>query len=185
MGHELIVANNITSKIFIVRSQRIMLDSDLAQLYQVETKALNRAVKRNIKRFPEDFMFQLTKEEWGNLRCQNGTFKNDIRKYMPYAFTEQGIAMLSGLLNSDVAIFANIQIMRVFVNIKQYALEHKDLSERLENIEKYLIQYSKDNNAEIDKINQAINYLFDITKPSKIGFKTKDWFKTSMWMLSL
>jgi len=174
MTNELIITNTIANKIFTIRGQRVMLDSDLALMYQVETKALNRAVKRNIKRFPVDFMFQLTKEEWENLRCQNGTFKEDVRKYMPYAFTEQGIAMLSGLLNSDVAIFANIQIMRVFVKIKQFALDNKELSERLANIEQYLVQYARDNNAEIDKINQAINYLFDITKPTKIGFKTKD-----------
>lgn len=99
MTSELIITNTIANKIFTIRGQRVMLDSDLAQLYQVETKALNRAVKRNIKRFPDDFMFQLTQKEWGNLRCQNGTFKNDVRKYIPYAFTEQGIAMLSGLIN--------------------------------------------------------------------------------------
>lgn len=174
MKNEVVITNLIAEKIFTVRGQKVMIDSDLSQLYQVETKALNRTVKRNLKRFPEDFMFQLTKEEWESLRCQNGTFKKDIRKYMPYAFTEQGIAMLSGLLNSDVAIFANIQIMRVFVKIKQYALENKELSERLANIEKYLVQYARDNNSEIDKINQAINYLFDITKPTKIGFRTKE-----------
>lgn len=171
MVNDLIPIQIIKNKIFVIRGIKVMLDSDLAQLYQVETKALNRTVKRNIKRFPDDFMFQLTPEEWENLRCQNGTFKNDIRKYLPYAFTEQGIAMLSGLLNSDVAIFANIQIMRVFVKIKQYALENKELSQRLASVEKYLMQYAKDNNTEIEKINQAINLLLDRTKPSQIGFK--------------
>lgn len=174
MANDLIPVQIIENRIFIIRDIKIMLDSDLAQLYQVETKALNRIVKRNMKRFPDDFMFQLTKEEWEILRCQNGTLKKDIRKYLPYAFTEQGIAMLSGLLNSDVAIFANIQIMRVFVKMKQYALDSKELSDRLSNVEKYLMQYAKENNTEIDKINQAINYLLDITKPSQIGFKAKD-----------
>lgn len=174
MVNDLIPIQIIENKIFAIRGIKVMLDSDLAQLYQVETKALNRTVKRNLKRFPDDFMFQLTTEEWENLRCQNGTFKNDIRKYLPYAFTEQGIAMLSGLLNSDVAIFANIQIMRVFVKIKQYALENKELSERLASIEKYLMQYAKDNNTEIEKINQAINLLLDRTKPSRIGFNVKE-----------
>lgn len=174
MVNNLIPIQIIENRIFVIREVKIMLDSDLAQLYQVETKTLNRIVKRNIKRFPNDFMFQLTKEEWENLRCQNGTFKNDIRKYLPYAFTEPGIAMLSGLLNSDVAIFANIQIMRVFVKIKHYALENKEIYERLSNVEKYLMQYAKENNAEIDKINQAINLLLDRTKPSQIGFNTTD-----------
>lgn len=172
MTNELVITKTIASKIFTIRGQKVMIDRDLAGLYEVSVKTLNQAVKRNIKRFPDDFMFQLNQEEWDNLRSQIVTANSNIAKvrYLPYAFTEQGIAMLSGLLNSDVAIFANIQIMRVFVKIKQFALENKELSERLANIEKYLIQYAKDNNAEIEKLNQAIDYLFDITKPSKIGF---------------
>lgn len=172
MTNELVITSTIASKIFTIRDQKVMIDRDLAELYEVSVKTLNQAVKRNIKRFPDDFMFQLNHEEWDNLRSQIVTANSNIGKvrYLPYAFTEQGIAMLSGLLNSDVAIFANIQIMRVFVKIKQFALENKELSERLANIEKYLIQYAKDNNAEIEKLNQAIDYLFDITKPNKIGF---------------
>jgi len=176
MTNELVITNTISSKIFAIRGQKVMIDRDLAELYGVAVKTLNQAVKRNIKRFPSDFMFQLNQEEWDILRSQFVTANQNLGKvrFLPYAFTEQGIAMLSGLLSSDVAIFANIQIMRVFVKIKQFALENKDLSERLANIEKYLIQYAKDNNAEIDKLNQAIGYLFDITKPTKIGFDVKD-----------
>jgi hypothetical protein len=173
MKNEIIITNNIMNKIFNLRGQKVMLDRDLAELYSVTVKTLNQAVKRNIKRFPDDFMFQLNQSEWDFLRSQFVTAKNPNLgkiRFLPYAFTEQGIAMLSGLLNSDVAIFANIQIMRVFVKIKQYSLENKELSERLANVEKYLIEYAKENNTEIDKINQAINYLFDITKPAKIGF---------------
>lgn len=161
----------IQNLIYTIRGHKVMLDSDLAVLYQVETKYLNRIVKRNLARFPEDFMFQLTHQEWENLRCQIVTPSWGGQRYLPYMFTEQGVAMLSGLLNSSVAIAINIQIMRTFVKIRQYALENKEFSERLSNIEQYLMQYTKENNVEIDKINEAINYLLDITKPSKIGFK--------------
>ena len=113
----------IQSKIYEVRGQKVMLDKDLAELYQVTTGNLNKAVKRNIKRFPPDFMFQLTDEEWEALRFQNGIIKKGGRgehtKYLPHAFTEQGLAMLSGLLNSDIAIQVNINIMRAFVAVRQ------------------------------------------------------------------
>jgi hypothetical protein len=106
MTQELIYIQN---KIYEIRRQRVMLDFDLAEMYQVETKNLNLSVKRNIKRFPSDFMFQLTNEEWDNLRLQIETSKRGGRRYLPYAFTEQGVAMLSGLLNSDIAIEMNIR----------------------------------------------------------------------------
>ena len=113
----------IQSKIYEVRGQKVMLDKDLAELYQVTTGNLNKAVKRNIKRFPPDFMFQLPDEEWEALRFQNGIIKKGGRgehtKYLPHAFTEQGLAMLSGLLNSDIAIQVNINIMRAFVAVRQ------------------------------------------------------------------
>lgn len=174
MSNDLIITNTIANKIFTVRGHKVMLDRDLAELYGVAVKTLNQAVKRNIKRFPEDFMFQLNENEWNNLRSQFVTANPNLSKirFLPYAFTEQGIAMLSSVLSSEQAIAVNIQIMRVFVKIKQFALENKELSEKLANVEHYLIQYAKENNAEIDKINQAINYLLDITKPSKVGFKT-------------
>ncbi|MCD7879269.1 MAG: ORF6N domain-containing protein [Candidatus Gastranaerophilales bacterium] len=163
----------IKNLIYVIRGQKVMLDSDLAMLYQVETKMLNRAVKRNIERFPTHFMFQLTKEEWQNLRCQNGTLKNDIRKYLPYVFTEQGVAMLSSVLRSKQAIQTNILIMDTFVRMRQLAIEHKDLQEQIVELKNYFIRYAQDNNAEIDRINEAINLLLDRTKPQKIGFKTE------------
>ena len=151
-----------------------MLDSDLAQLYGVLTKNLNKAVKRNIERFPHDFMFQLTKEEYQNLRFQNGTSKltHGGRRFMPYAFTEQGVAMLSSVLESKQAIAVNIQIMRTFVQVKQFALEHKDLTKRFAELEQYFIQYCKDNENDKQKIYDAIDLLMGRTKPAKVGFIT-------------
>ena len=148
-----------------------MLDSDLAMLYEVETKALNQAVKRNIKRFPANFMFQLTREEWQNLRSQIVTFGNDIRKYTPYAFTEQGVAMLSSVLRSEKAIQINIQIMNTFVNMRQWAIENKEMGQRLIELERYFIEHCKENDQDIKKLYEAINLLMDRTKPNKIVFK--------------
>ena len=160
----------IQNLIYEIRGQKVMLDSDLATLYQVQTKVLNQAVKRNLKRFPSDFMFQLTKEEFLNLKSQIVTSSwGGVRK-MPYVFTEQGVAMLSGLLNSDIAIAVNIKIMRAFVQIRKLSVEHKDLQEQIQELKQYFLQYAKDNNAEIDRINEAINLLMDRTKPRKIGF---------------
>lgn len=169
--NEIIPLQNL---IYEIRGHKVMLDKDLATLYGVETKVLNQAVKRNIERFPADFMFQLTQDEWEVVRVRSQIVtspKGGGRQYLPYVFTEQGVSMLSSVLKSKQAITVNVQIMRTFVKMRQFALENKDLSERLAMVEKYLMQYSKDNNAEIDKINEAINYLLDITKPSQIGFK--------------
>ncbi len=165
----------IQNLIYEIRGQKVMLDSDLAKLYQVLTKNLNKAVKRNIHRFPSDFMFQLTNEEYESLRFQIGTsnIKRGGRRFMPYVFTEQGVAMLSTVLNSEQAIAINIQIMRTFVQMKRVAIENKDLADRIKSVEKYLIEYSKETNQEIDRINDAINYLLEVTRPSKIGFNTK------------
>ena len=162
----------IQNLIYVIRGQRVMLDSDLAMLYEVETKNLNRAVKRNLSRFPEHFMFQLTKTEWENLRCQNGTFKNDIRKYLPYAFTEQGVAMLSSVLHSEKAIQINIQIMDTFVAMRKWAIENKEMAQRLAELEQYFIQHCKDNQSDIRELREAMDLLIDRTKPAKIGFKT-------------
>jgi hypothetical protein len=143
----------IQTKIYEIRGQKVMLDFDLAELYEVETKNLNLAVKRNIKRFPPDFMFQLTKPEWDVLRLQIETSKGrGGTRYLSYAFTEQGVAMLSGILNSDKAIETNIVIMRVFVYIRQYALSHKDLNEKLLELES---KYDK----QFNDVYDAINFL--------------------------
>ena len=124
----------ITSKIYLIRGQKVMLDRDLAQLYGVETKALKQAVKRNIGRFPEDFMFELTKHEFDNLRSQFVTSSWGGTRYSPMAFTEQGVAMLSSVLNSDRAITVNIQIMRTFIRLRQAILDNADLRKELEDL---------------------------------------------------
>ncbi len=160
----------IQNLIYEIRGFKVMLDSDLANLYEVETKSLNRSVKRNIERFPSHFMFQLTKEEWDNLRYQNGTFRKDIRKYLPYVFTEQGVAMLSSVLRSKKAILTNIQIMDSFVKMRQWAIENKELAQRLADLEYYFKEHCRDNKEDMKEIYQAIDLLMDRTKPSKIGF---------------
>ena len=167
--NELVVMHNL---IHNIRGQKVMLDSDLAMLYGVLTKNLNKAVKRNVQRFPEDFMFQLTEEEYESLRFQIGTSKpkRGGRRFMPYVFTEQGIAMLSSVLKSEQAISVNIQIMRTFVKIKQFALEHKELTERLTELEHYFIEHCKDNKDDLKKLYEAMELLMDRTKPVKIGF---------------
>jgi len=129
--NNLIPVEQIASKIYLIRNTKVMLDRDLAELYGVENKALNQAVKRNIKRFPEDFMFQLTYQEFTDLKSQFVTSSwGGIRK-MPHAFTEQGVAMLSGILNSDRAIAVNIQIMRTFTKLRKVLLDNEDLRKEL------------------------------------------------------
>ena len=134
----------IEQSIYLIRGSRVMLDSDLAALYEVETRHLKRQVTRNLSRFPDDFMFQLTAYEWHRLRCQFGTSKGrgGVR-YPPYAFTEQGVAMLSSVLRSERAVQANIQIVRAFVRIRELMLTHKDLARKLEQLEaKYDQQFA-------------------------------------------
>lgn len=126
---------SIHQSVHVIRGQKVLLDSDLAQLYGVETKALNLAVKRNIERFPEDFMFTLTESEWKNLRLQNETSSYGGRRYLPNVFTEQGIAMLSGVLKSERAVQVNIAIMRMFVELRRYSFNYSDLSSRMDELE--------------------------------------------------
>jgi hypothetical protein len=128
----------IESKILFIRGKKVMLDRDLAVLYGVETKALKQAVKRNPKRFPDDFMFELTQEELNNWRSQFVTSKADKMglRYPPYAFTENGVAMLSSILNSERAMMVNIQIMRTFTRLREIIASHKDLARRLNDLEK-------------------------------------------------
>jgi hypothetical protein len=201
----------IENKIFVIRDQKVMLDSDLAELYDVETFNLNKAVKRNIERFPEDFMFQLTKEEWENLifqigisslenkslRFQFGTSKEESktlisqfviskenrggRRFNPYVFTEQGVAMLSSVLKSKRAVAVNVQIMRTFVKLRQMVLTHNELAKQLNELEQRFIEYAKDTNLELkehdqkfDEIFKCLQYLTDIHKPGQIGFKVDE-----------
>ena len=131
----LIPNETIVQKIILVRNQKIMLDSDLAQLYRVETKYLKRQVKRNIERFPADFMFELTPEEVEILRCQIGTSSWGGSRYTPMAFTEQGVAMLSSVLNSGIAIQVNIQIIRVFSGMRELLSSHQELLQKVTELE--------------------------------------------------
>ncbi|MBM3453360.1 MAG: ORF6N domain-containing protein, partial [Bacteroidetes bacterium] len=148
----------IKNSILEIRGKKIILDFELAKMYQVETKYLKRTVRNNLKRFPKDFMFELTINEWNNLRCNFSTSKNagGIR-YLPFAFTEQGVAMLSGLLNSDIAIEMNIAIMRAFVMMRQFALTYQELSEKLVELEKL-------HNQKFDDIEQVLTYLIQKDK---------------------
>jgi phage regulator Rha-like protein len=140
-----VIDTKIVDKIYMVRGQKVMLDRDLAEMYGVETKNLNQAIKRNLSRFPEDFMFQLTKDEHESLRLQIGTSKEGRGgvRYLPYAFTEQGVAMLSSVLSSDTAIQVNIQIIRVFTKMKQALLDNKEILLRIEKIEKKMVQHDE------------------------------------------
>ncbi len=142
----------IKNSILDIRGKRVILDYELAKLYEVETKYLKRTVRNNLIRFPKDFMFELTSEEWKDLRCTNSTSSWGGQRYPPYAFTEQGVAMLSGLLNSKTAIYINISIMRAFVLMRQWALEYHDLQEKLTDLEKRFGQKFTD-------IEQVLNYL--------------------------
>jgi hypothetical protein len=129
----------IENKIHVLRGKKVMLDSDLAALYEVETAQLKRAVRRNIDRFPEDFMFEMSKDEYETLRCQFGTLRwGEHAKYLPYAFTEQGVAMLSSVINSKRAILVNIQIMRAFVRIRNLVADNSEVRKAIVNIEKRL-----------------------------------------------
>src|SRR3990172_133058 len=137
-------AENISRRILTVRGHRVMLDADLAELYDVPTKAFNQAIQRNMDRFPEDFMFQLTEEEFAGLRAQFVASKKGRggRRYLPYVFTEQGVAMLSGVLNSHRALQVNIAIMRAFVRMRRMLLSHEELARKVAALEgKYDSQF--------------------------------------------
>lgn len=189
----------IQKKIYEIRGQKVMLDFDLAELYEVEARVLNQAVKRNLKRFPDDFMFQITAKEWETnwsqivtsskkdktMRSQTVTAskqnnssqivmssrKHRGTKYLPFAFTEQGVAMLSGILNSDKAIDVNISIMRAFVMIKQFALTYNELAEKIAKLE-------RKNNKQFKDVYEALNLLLseneeqaDWKSRERIGYK--------------
>ena len=160
-----IPAERIEKAILLVRGQKVMLDRDLAELYAVETGALNRAVKRNIQRFPEDFMFQITDEEAERLRCQTGISKRGRggRRYLPYVFTEQGVAMLSSVLNSERAVQVNIAIMRVFVRLREMMATHKELAFKLVELEERL----EGHHEEIQNIFEAIRQLMTPPDPAR------------------
>ena len=177
-----IPAEIIERRILVIRGRKVMLDSDLAELYGVSTKRLNEAVKRNIKRFPDDFMFRLNNKDVGslasqfaisNLRSQIATSSYGGRRYLPYAFTEQGVAMLSSVLNSERAIAVNILIMRVFVKLRELMASHQELAHRVDELER---KYSV-HEGTINDIFKAIRALLEPPKEEEnkrpIGFSTE------------
>ncbi len=160
----------LISKIYVFRNQKVMLDADLAELYEVETRALNQQVGRNVERFPEDFMFQLSVEEFTELKASGGSWGG--RRYAPYAFTEHGVLMLSSVLTSSKAVEVNIQIMRVFTRMREMLMSSKELLLKMERIEQELYAQGED----IQTIYAYIKKL--IEEPSaprrRIGFKPDD-----------
>jgi hypothetical protein len=176
----LVLEETIVNKIYLIRGHKVMLDSDLAQLYDVPTKTFNQAVKRNARRFPEDFMFRLTSIEFENLRSQIVTSSWGGRRYPPLVFTEQGVAMLSSILNSDRAIAVNIQIIRVFTKLRDALLTNKDMLLKLEQLDKKIVALAMDVNAHdgtIETIFELIKGMVEEKAKSAprvpIGFKTK------------
>ena len=164
----LIPVEMIEKKILLIRGEKVMLDADIAELYGVETKMLVRAVKRNIDRFPSDFMIQLNRKEFENLRFQFGTSSRwGGRRYLPYAFTEQGVAMLSSVLNSERAVKVNIEIMRAFVRLRQMLASNAELAHKLDALEK---KYDHQFKVVFDAIKQLM-IPPDTKKKSKIGFR--------------
>jgi len=164
----------IEDMIYIIRGQKVMLDSELATLYGVKTKVLIQAVKRNKNRFPGDFMFQLTKEESKSLRSQFVTLKpgrGHHRKYLPYAFTEQGVAMLSSVLNSERAIKVNIAIMRTFIKLRQMISTHKEMRRKIEEMEK---KYDKQFKIVFTALKELLDHSKEAERPkTSIGFHPK------------
>jgi hypothetical protein len=167
----LVEEQKILNRIYIIRGQKVMLDRDLAEMYGVETKVFNQSVKRNSERFPKDFMFTLSEKEWENLRSQFVTSSWGGIRYKPNVFTEQGVAMLSSILNSKTAIEVNIRIIRVFTRLREYALTHKDILLQLAQLEKEV----KGNTRDIDNIFAVLKELIEKqsapARRNPIGFK--------------
>lgn len=180
MKNELIPNEVITSKIYYIRGHKVMIDSDLANLYRVETKVLKQAVRRNLSRFPEDFMFELTVSEFEVLRSQIVTSKSEHRggsRYLPFCFTEPGIAMLSSILNSEVAISINIQIIRTFIQMRQMLTDNTEIRLEIEKIKSRL--QNQDKNMEIvfrylDELSNSLPLPSEPNPRRRIGFKPDD-----------
>lgn len=172
MSKSIAVADEVViSKIYLIRGQKVMIDRDLAELYGVETKRLKEAVRRNIERFPEDFMFEMNKAEFEQWRKENITEAEDKQglRYAPFCFTEQGVTMLSCVLNSKRAIEVNIQVIRIFTKLREMVLTHKDILLKLEKLERKAVQHDGD-------IKLIFKYLRELLNPPtepmrKIGFK--------------
>ncbi len=160
----------VINKIHLVRKQKVMLDVDLAELYGVETKQLKRAVKRNTDRFPKDFMFELNDQEFENLRSQFGTSRWGGTRYAPMAFTEQGVAMLSSVLNSERAVLVNIHIIRVFTRMRELLSTHKDVLLKLEQLERVVVQHDGEIKVIFDRLRELLHPPSEPRR--RIGFKT-------------
>lgn len=173
----LVMEQKILSRIHVLRGEKVMLDRDLAELYGVETRVLKQAVKRNLDRFPKDFMFEMSKKELENWRSQNVTSKESDKmglRYAPFCFTEQGVTMLSCILNSKTAIEVNLRIIRVFVKMREYALTHKEILLQLVKLEKEV----KGNSQDIENIFMVVKELIEKQSSppqrTKIGYKRYD-----------
>ena len=161
----------VMTKIFVIRGKKVMIDRDLAELYGVLTGNLNKAVKRNIKRFPEDFMFQLTKEELDNLKFQFGISSWGGTRKPPYAFTEQGVAMLSGILSSERAISVNIQIMRIFTKIRELLVDNLNVKLEIEEIKKKLKNQDKNIELVFTYLDELLEKQAEPEPRKQIGYK--------------
>ncbi|MEA3552973.1 MAG: ORF6N domain-containing protein [Campylobacterota bacterium] len=176
---DLIKQKQLSEQIYTIREEKVMIDSDLAKLYQVETKVLNQAVKRNIDRFPSDLMFQLTDKEFEILRSQNVTSSWGGRRYIPNVFTEQGVYMLATVLKSKVATEVTLNIMRTFTKMREFSIGYKDIVEKLNKIEKTIIIDQQQLNFNTERIDEALELLNQIlrdtqnTSKNLIGFRPK------------
>lgn len=177
----LVAEQKILNRIYFIRGEKVMLDRDLAEMYGVETRVLNQSIKRNLNRFPKDFMFRLSEKEFKNLISQNVTSSWGGTRKLPYAFTEQGVAMLSSVLKSETAIEVNIRIIRVFTKMRAFALTHKEILMQLAKLEKEVSSNSRNierNHKDIENIFMVLNELIEKdahpTTRNKIGFKHYD-----------
>ena len=172
MKKDIIITNEIISnKIYLIRDQKVMLDRDLAELYQVETKRLKESVKRNIERFPEDFMFELTQNEFQNLRTQFATSSWGGNRYLPMVFTEQGVAMLSSVLKSDSAIAVNIKIIRIFTKMRDLLSDNLSLRLEIEDIKKKMNNHDKNIELVFSYLDELVEKKENLPERNKIGYK--------------
>jgi len=176
---EILQIEHINNNIFEIKGLKVMLDSDLARLYQVETKRINEAVKNNSDKFPDEFYFELTKDETENLRSKNSTFKENLkaRKYLPKVFTEQGVYMLATIIKSKVATDITLSIIKTFAQLREFALNYKEITKRLNEIEKSMKTDQQQTNYNTHKIDEAFGLLNQILRDTKaidknlIGFR--------------
>lgn len=170
--NDLVVPDEVVmNKIYVIRNQKVMLDKDLAELYQVETRILNQQVQRNLKRFPDDFMFQLTESEFKSLISQFVISNRGGTRKLPFVFTEQGVAMLSGILNSDRAIAVNIQIMRIFTHVRQMLTDNTELRLDIEKIKKKLDNQDKNMEIVFRYLDELLEKKENTVPRTKIGYK--------------